>query len=56
MAARPVYAYEFMGRRYDAGNKLEYLKATVELALDDPKLGADFADYLAHLNVADHRT
>jgi UTP--glucose-1-phosphate uridylyltransferase len=48
---RPVYTYEFTGRRYDAGNKLEFLKATVELALQDPELGPPFAQYLSSLNL-----
>jgi UTP--glucose-1-phosphate uridylyltransferase len=51
MAERPVYAYEFTGARYDAGNKLEYLKATVELALADPVLGPDFRVYLETLDM-----
>lgn len=50
MAQRPVYAYEFEGKRYDAGDKLEYLKANVELALADPTLGPAFRDYLTHLD------
>ncbi len=33
------YALEFEGRRYDAGNKLEFLQATVELALEPPGSG-----------------
>jgi UTP--glucose-1-phosphate uridylyltransferase len=49
MAQRTVYAYEFIGTRYDAGNKLEYLKATVELALANPELGQDFRQYLQGL-------
>jgi UTP--glucose-1-phosphate uridylyltransferase len=40
------YALEFEGRRYDAGNKLEYLEATVELALARPDLGPDFRAWL----------
>ncbi len=35
------------GRRYDAGQKLDYLRATVELALEHPELGADFRKLLA---------
>ena len=46
MAERPVYAYEFTGRRYDAGNKLDYLRANVELALEDPEIGPQFRRYL----------
>lgn len=34
-----LYALEFSGQRYDAGNKLEFLQATVDLALDRPDLG-----------------
>lgn len=41
-----VYAYEFMGRRYDAGNVLEYLEANVDLALQRPEFRDDL---LAHL-------
>ena len=41
-----LYALEFKGRRYDAGNKLEFLQATVDLALDRPDLGPAFRAYL----------
>jgi UTP--glucose-1-phosphate uridylyltransferase len=51
MTQRTVYAYEFTGTRYDAGNKLDYLRATVELALADPELGPQFASYLENLNL-----
>jgi UTP--glucose-1-phosphate uridylyltransferase len=51
MTQRLVYAYEFSGTRYDAGNKLEFLKATVELALADPRLGKGFRDYLRSLEL-----
>jgi UTP--glucose-1-phosphate uridylyltransferase len=40
------YGYVFEGRRYDAGEKLGYLKATVDYALRHPQLGADFRRYL----------
>lgn len=53
MERQPVYAHAFTGRRYDAGNKLDFLRATVELALDDPVLGADFRSYLKNLDL-DH--
>jgi UTP--glucose-1-phosphate uridylyltransferase len=53
MKQRPVYAYEFTGTRYDAGNKLGYLQAIVELALEDPEIGEQFAAYLGQLS---HRT
>jgi UTP--glucose-1-phosphate uridylyltransferase len=41
-----LYALEFSGRRYDAGNKLEFLEATVDLALQHPDLGPRFRRYL----------
>lgn len=41
-----VYGYIFEGRRYDVGDKLGYLKATVEFALDRPDLGEEFRKYL----------
>ncbi len=39
---RPIFACEYAGRRHDCGTKLGYLRATVELALRRPDLGADF--------------
>ncbi len=45
----PVYAYRFQGKRYDCGNKLGYLQATVEFGLKHPKLGASFRTYLQGL-------
>ena len=44
-----VYAYNFTGKRYDTGNKLGYLKATVEFALRREDLGEDFKNYLKTL-------
>lgn len=41
-----VYAYDFEGKRYDLGDKLGFLEATVEFALRRPDLGADFRMYL----------
>ncbi len=40
------YGYVFTGRRYDAGEKLGYLKATVDFALRHPELGGPFRQYL----------
>lgn len=45
-----VYAYEFEGRRYDCGDKLGYLQATVEYGLRHPELGPSFAEYLRSLH------
>ena len=43
-----VYAYTFSGRSYDTGNKLGFLKATVEYALRWEDLGEAFREYLRH--------
>jgi UTP--glucose-1-phosphate uridylyltransferase len=43
---RPVYGYLFNGKRYDAGDKLGYLKATVDFALKNRDLSAAFGKYL----------
>jgi UTP--glucose-1-phosphate uridylyltransferase len=43
----PVYGFVFDEGRFDIGKKLDYLRATVELALDRPDLGPEFAAYLA---------
>lgn len=40
------YGLVFEGKRYDAGEKLGYLKATVDYALKHPVLGAQFREYL----------
>ncbi len=45
----PVYACTFPGRRYDAGNKLDFLRATVELGLAHPELGPAFQKLLEQL-------
>jgi UTP--glucose-1-phosphate uridylyltransferase len=44
-----IHAYRFEGKRYDAGDKLGFLKATVEFALKREDLGADFGAYLRDL-------
>ena len=50
MASREaVYAYCFEGKRYDVGDKLGFLKATVEYALRRPDLGEPFRQYLKDL-------
>jgi UTP--glucose-1-phosphate uridylyltransferase len=48
---RPLYACRFEGRRHDAGNKLGFLKATVEFALKRPDLGGAFRQYLRDLKL-----
>jgi UTP--glucose-1-phosphate uridylyltransferase len=48
-STRPMYAVEFQGKRYDTGDKLGFLKATVEFALARPDLADDFRAYLKSL-------
>ncbi|WP_295996994.1 UTP--glucose-1-phosphate uridylyltransferase GalU [uncultured Veillonella sp.] len=45
------YALAYEGIRYDTGDKLGYLKATVEYALRNEELGPAFKDYLKDLNL-----
>jgi UTP--glucose-1-phosphate uridylyltransferase len=47
--AGEFYGYVFEGKRYDAGEKLGYLKATVDYALRHPLLGDEFRNYLSTL-------
>ena len=47
--AEPVWAYCFEGKRYDVGDKLGFLKATVEFALRRSDLGGPFRSYLEEL-------
>ncbi len=42
LAGGPLYACTFPGKRYDAGNKADFLRATVEIALQHPELGPGF--------------
>lgn len=43
---QPVYAYDFVGNRYDVGNKMGFLQATVEFALKREELREEFKAYL----------
>lgn len=45
-----MYAYDFEGRRYDVGDKLGFLQATVEYALRKPELREGFIEYLKGLS------
>jgi len=51
LRSRPIYAYRFDGTRYDAGDKLGFLKATVEFALRRHDLGGPFREYLKTLTL-----
>src|SRR5215207_1594497 len=45
-AGEPMHGVVFRGRRYDTGDKADYLKAIVRLACDRPDLGAEFRQWL----------
>jgi UTP--glucose-1-phosphate uridylyltransferase len=51
LRSRPIYAYRFEGTRYDAGDKLGFLQATVEYALRRHDLGGPFREYLKGLKL-----
>ena len=44
-----MYAYDFIGKRYDVGNKLGFLQATVEFALKREDLNEEFTKYLKEI-------
>ena len=49
---RPFYAVRFKGKRYDAGDKVGFLIATVELALKHGELAPEFREYLKSLKLS----
>ena len=49
VAAEGMIGYVFSEGRYDIGQKLDFLRATVELALEHPELGPSFTSYLRDL-------
>jgi len=51
LRSRPLYACRFEGTRHDAGDKLGFLKATVEYALRRHDLGGPFREYLKGLKL-----
>ncbi len=44
-----IYAYDFIGKRYDVGHRLGFLEATVEFALKRDDLRDDFSQYLKNI-------
>ncbi len=51
MEKQPIYAYEFDGIRHDAGDKLGFLKATVEFGLKNTEFGDEFRSYLKKMKL-----
>lgn len=43
---RKMIAYDFIGKRYDVGNKLGFVKATVDFALHDDKIKDELLEFL----------
>jgi len=50
-SGQKIYGWRFHGHRHDAGDKLGFLKATVEFALKREDLGAPFREYLRSLDL-----
>ena len=46
-----VYAYEFAGKRFDCGNKLGFLKATIEYGLNHQEISSELKSYLKDLDI-----
>jgi len=53
LRSEAMYAYNFEGRRYDVGDKLGFLQATIEFALKREDLREDFIKYLSNLSKTD---
>jgi UTP--glucose-1-phosphate uridylyltransferase len=51
LGKQAIYGLKFEGVRHDAGDKLGFLKATVEFALERPEFAADFRAYLKSLSL-----
>ena len=51
LGTQRILAYKFQGKRYDAGDKLGFLQATVEFALKNEELGPAFRSYLKSLDL-----
>jgi UTP--glucose-1-phosphate uridylyltransferase len=51
LAKERILAYKFQGKRHDAGDKLGFLQATVEFALQNAELGPAFRSYLKALDI-----
>ncbi len=49
LAEQPVLAYRFIGTRFDCGNKLGLVQATLHMALEDPQIGAATRELISKL-------
>ncbi len=50
LKSEPVYAYEFLGQRYDCGSKLGYMQASIRYALKDSDISDDLSKYLKKID------
>jgi UTP--glucose-1-phosphate uridylyltransferase len=50
LKTRPVYGFLFKGKRYDAGDKFGYLKATVDFAMKNAELSEQFRSYIIEVS------
>ena len=46
---KPIYAFEFKGKRYDIGNMLDWMKSSIELAINDNSMGEELKLFLKDL-------
>ena len=53
LGERSVLAYRFEGTRFDCGNKLGLVQATLHMAMQDPKLAAATKDFIRESHWAD---
>src|SRR5690625_1950319 len=49
-----VYAYDFVGKRYDVGDKMGFIQTTIEFALEREDLKAELLDYLSSIVEKEH--
>ncbi|RLF50518.1 MAG: UTP--glucose-1-phosphate uridylyltransferase, partial [Thermoplasmata archaeon] len=47
-----VYAYKFSGKRYDIGDKLGYIEAIIDFALENKEIGGDVKRYIKKIVVS----
>jgi len=49
VSVRPAYGLKFAGRRFDAGDKLEFIKTNITFALMNPELTSDLSSFIRQL-------
>jgi UTP--glucose-1-phosphate uridylyltransferase len=51
LSTRPIYGYQIEGTRYDCGDKLGYIKATIDYSLKHPSIGEGIREYIKSLDL-----